>query len=303
MGSPAGARVIPILRALERTLRHVEDSDASGVLPACALPTSLSSLDELGLLTAPSYTLLFGAPGAGCTSLALSFASASAYAHHPVLVVSWESGSDDLMRRVLAARARVPLPAVRAGELTDDQWMRLAATADWIAKADVNVAAGPRTLVDTESVVREWRGQHGDVPALVILDGLTHLSRLDLTGGDVHGRVSAMVRHLAQDLGVAVVASVPANGRTLEVGVPLRLADVGYSSAYVQDADTVVAVHREHGRFAGEVDLDVLKARHVPTGRHRVAFLSEFARFADEPSRDDMERPSGEVAVLAHRRS
>ncbi len=253
------------------------------------ITTGFDDLDRLQAITAPSVTVLFGPPAVGISMLALNIATRSAQDGIPALVVSWESPKSEIVLRVASALSRTHTSAMRAGAMTEESWVRFAASVATIDELDLSVSPGPRTWTELEAIVREWHEDMIDgAPSVLVLDGTPNLARLSSTSSqsvwEEHSRLSVNVRHLAYELGIAVVMTVPVVREALTAREYPKLQHVAYSPAYVHDADVVIAVSRDdqvnlESPRAGEADLVVLKSKHTPTGTVTLAFQGHYARF------------------------
>ncbi|MFE7503752.1 replicative DNA helicase [Promicromonospora sp. NPDC057488] len=270
-------------------------ASSPGKTPQDVVPTGFMDLDRVtgGGLAAASTTAVFGHSGMGSSVLALNFATHAATACDvPVLVVSWESDRDALVRRVLSHTAGVPLTRLTAGALDDDDWRKLAAAMGRIAETPLSMTAGPPTFEVLSARVSEWTATFPSQRRLLVLDGLPHLARLspantETSVWDAHTRISAQVKHLAMTELLIIVYTVPTIVDVMRRADPRpRLGDVAYSPAYVADADLVLGVYREdlverESPRAGEADLHLLKSKHGPTDVFLLAFQGHFQRFVD----------------------
>nr|MQY61287.1 replicative DNA helicase [bacterium] len=66
-----------------------------------------------------------------------------------------------------------------------------------------------------------------------------------------------------------------------------QLSDLRESGAIEQDADVVIFIYRpelyrpDDENIRGKADVNIAKQRNGPTGRISLAFIKEYARFAD----------------------
>jgi len=282
-----------MMRLINEYMEDVEAASATpgGQLLPRALPTGLEQLDFLGAITPQTLTVIYGPPGAGASTLAQGIARASAVGHDiPALHVSWQSPSAEVINRLLAAESAAPALHMRRGTMRDEDWTNLADALSRVGAAPLTLLDGPRALSRLVEVITQWRDEHDASRALVVLDGLDALARLDSPrrkeGWEDHARVTAEIKQLTRELDIAVVATVPIN-REYRQRTDKRpaLTDVAYSPSYATDADLVIAIHRED-LFApsvrpGHADLLLYKARHIPQGVITVEFQGRYARFCD----------------------
>ncbi|HEX6451103.1 MAG TPA: replicative DNA helicase [Trebonia sp.] len=142
------------------------------------------------------------------SALALDFARSATIRHGmPTVVFSLEMGRNEITMRLLAAEARVPMNVMRTGQMSDDDWTRLARRMSEVADAPLFIDDSPNmSLMEIRAKCRRLKQRH-DLK-LVIIDYLQLMS----TPGKVESRqqeVSAMSRSLkllAKELEVPVVA-------------------------------------------------------------------------------------------------
>ena len=142
------------------------------------------------------------------SALALDFARSATIRHQmPTVVFSLEMGRNEITMRLLAAEARVPMNIMRTGQMSDDDWTRLARRMSEVADAPLFIDDSPNmSLMEIRAKCRRLKQRH-DLK-LVIIDYLQLMS----TPGKVESRqqeVSAMSRSLkllAKELDVPVVA-------------------------------------------------------------------------------------------------
>jgi replicative DNA helicase len=142
------------------------------------------------------------------SALALDFARSATIKHGlPTVVFSLEMGRNEITMRLLSAEARVPMHVMRTGQMSDDDWGRLAKRMSEVADAPLFIDDSPNmSLMEIRAKCRRLKQRH-DLK-LVIIDYLQLMS----TPGKVESRqqeVSAMSRSLkllAKELEVPVVA-------------------------------------------------------------------------------------------------
>jgi replicative DNA helicase len=223
------------------------------------------------------------------SALALDFARSATIRHNlPTVVFSLEMGRNEITMRLLSAEARVPMHVMRTGQMSDDDWGRLAKRMSEVADAPLFIDDSPNmSLMEIRAKCRRLKQRH-DLK-LVIIDYLQLMS----TPGKVESRqqeVSAMSRSLkllAKELEVPVVALSQLNrGPEQRQDKKPMLSDLRESGSIEQDADVVILLHREdayerESPRAGEADLIVAKHRNGPTATVTVAFQGHYSRFVD----------------------
>ncbi|GAB3405630.1 replicative DNA helicase [Flindersiella endophytica] len=274
---------------LEATLDEIETIGAQGGQMS-GVPTGTSDLDALTNGLHPGQLIIVAArPGVGKSIMALNLARASAIHNGLAAVIfSLEMGRTEISMRLLAAEARVPLTHMRQGNMTDDDWSRLARKMGEIAEAPLYIDDSPNmTMMEIRAKCRRLRQRH-DL-RLVIIDYL----QLMTSGKRVESRqveVSEFSRNLkllAKELEVPVVALAQLNrGPEQRTDKRPMLSDLRESGSLEQDADMVILLHREdayerESSRPGEADFIVAKHRNGPTADITVAFQGHYQRFVD----------------------
>jgi replicative DNA helicase len=224
------------------------------------------------------------------TSFALGAAAhAALHANKPVLVFSLEMGNLELSQRLLCGEARIDSRKVRTGHLSEDDWSRISQAIGRLAQAPIWIDDNPNlTVMEIRAKARRLKSQVGDL-GMVVIDYL----QLMTGRGNAENRqveVSEMSRGLkilARELECPVVA-LSQLSRQLELRADKRpmLADLRESGSIEQDADVVMFIYRDDvyhddSPDRGQAEIIVSKHRNGPTGVARLAFLSEFTRFAN----------------------
>jgi replicative DNA helicase len=223
------------------------------------------------------------------SALALDIArAASVKAGLTSVLFSLEMGRNEITMRLLSAEARVPLQAMRTGQLSEDDWTRLARRMSEVVDAPLFIDDSPNmSMMEIRSKCRRLKQRH-DLK-LVIVDYLQLMSspkRVENRQQEV-SELSRSLKLLAKELGVPVVALAQLNrGPELRTDKRPLLADLRESGSIEQDSDVVILLHREdayepESPRAGEADLIVAKHRNGPTATVTVAFQGHYSRFVD----------------------
>ena len=111
------------------------------------IPTGISSLDEITTGLNRSDMIVVGArPGMGKTSFALNIArNVAVNQNRPVAFFNLEMSREQMVNRLLSSEARVSSKKLRVGNLTPDEWGRIAVASSVLCKA-------PIYLDDTASI-------------------------------------------------------------------------------------------------------------------------------------------------------
>ncbi|MGK5497563.1 replicative DNA helicase [Streptomyces sp. URMC 125] len=268
-----------------------EDDQASG--PAPGLPMPYAELAEMLGTEAGHLVVIAGRPGMGKSVTLLDIVRHLAIVHDKRAVfVSLEMMRRQLMNRLVAAEATIPLHQLRKHQLDADHWARYHDSRARIAAAPLALVVPPGgiTLSQMRARLRKWAIE-GRLPAALAVDYLQIIKPETTTKyGNRTGEVDAIARglkELAIEFALPVIAAAQLSRQTTsrDSKIPV-LSDLRESGEIEQAADAVVLLHREdyyepaHER-AGELDLIVAKNRNGTTGTCTVAWQGRFSRAVD----------------------
>ena len=292
---------VPLSEALVEAQNDIDaaqnrDGELTGV------PTGFRDFDQLTNGLHPGQLVIIAArPGLGKSTLALDLARhASIHANMPSIFFSLEMGKSEIAMRLLSAEASVKLQSMRTGNVTDDDWQKIARTQGAIAEAPLYIDDSPNmTLVEIRAKCRRLKQKVG--LKLVVIDYL----QLMTSGKRVESRqqevseFSRALKLLAKELEVPVIALSQLN-RNSEQRADKKpaVSDLRESGSLEQDADMVILLHREgayekdHPR-AYEADFIVAKHRNGPTDTITVLFQGHLSRFVDYAPGQQPSGPGG----------
>ncbi|PZF83735.1 replicative DNA helicase [Jiangella anatolica] len=204
------------------------------------------------------------------------------------VIYSLEMGRNEITMRLLSAEAKVPLHHMRSGQMTDDDWNRIARSTGEVSSAPLYIDDSPNmTMMEIRAKCRRLK-QRNDL-RLVIIDYLQLMSsgkRVESRQQEV-AEFSRALKLLAKELEVPVIAMSQLNrGPEQRQDKKPMLSDLRESGSIEQDADMVILLHREdayekESPRAGEADFIVAKHRNGPTATITVAFQGHYSRFVD----------------------
>lgn len=285
----SGEDYVPLFDSIEDAVTQMEIAQKRGG-EMVGVPTGFSELDEMTHGLHPGQLVILAArPAVGKSTLALDIARTAAIRHNkPVIFFSLEMGRAEIAMRLLSAESRIYLQNMRKGDLSDNDWSRIASVRGEINSAPLYIDDSPNmTLVEIRAKCRRLAKRVG--LEMIVIDYI----QLMTSGKKVESRqqevseFSRALKLLAKELGVPVIAisQLNRNSEKSENKKP-ELSHLRESGSLEQDADVVVLLHREdignkeHDR-AGEADLIVAKQRNGPTGTIVVNFLGQFSKFED----------------------
>lgn len=281
----------PMSTLVEETLSMLDAMKRDGGL--LGLGTGFPDVDKvLAGMQAGELIVLAARPGVGKTSFAMQIAEHHACGEKrlPVAVFSLEMPSKQLVLRMAAGRARVPLERIRRGRLSPVDEERLSEAMQLLYEAPIHIDdSGDVSPFDLRAKARRLKQQHPAL-SLIVIDYL----QLMKVRGRVESRqvevaeISRSLKQLAKELEVPIVALAQLNRKVEERKGPPQLSDLRESGAIEQDADVVMFLHRERGdeedeaRAASEVtpvEFHMAKQRNGPLGQADLIFQGAYTRF------------------------
>src|SRR5689334_5079806 len=280
---------LPLADIMPGALDEIEAIGSRGGVMT-GVPTGFHDLDPLtNGLHAGQIVVIAARPAIGKSTLALDLARAAALKHGLATVMfSLEMSRNEITMRLLSAEARVPLHAMRTGQMGEDDWTRLARRMSEVVDAPLFIDASPNmSLMEIRAKCRRLKQRHS--LRLVIIDYLqlmTSPRRVENRQQEVSD-MSRSLKLLAKELDVPVIAISQLNrGPEQRNDKRPLLSDLRESGSIEQDSDVVILLHREdayepESPRAGEADLIVAKHRNGPTAVVTVAFQGHYSRFVD----------------------
>jgi replicative DNA helicase len=235
--------------------------------------------------------ILAARPGMGKSALALGMAANVAVRFDtPVALFTLEMSKAEVTQRLMCAEAKVELHRLRTGRLGSDDWPRLTAACDRLAKAPMYIDdTGSITMMEIRAKARRLKSKHPNL-GLILVDYL----QLMTSGTSAENRVqevsqiSRSLKVLARDLDTPILAMSQLS-RAVEQRHDKRpiLSDLRESGSIEQDADIVCFIYRddyynpEDSPDPGVAEILVAKHRNGPTDKVKLSFISQYAKFAD----------------------
>ena len=272
------------------------------------LATGFQDLDRMTTgMHGGEMIVLAARPSMGKTSLAMNVAEHVALDQkQPVGVFSLEMTAESLVLRMLCARSRVNLRAIRDGFLAERDFPKLTGAAGRMANAPLYIDdTSGLSILQLRAKARRMHQQFGI--KLIVIDYLQLLSstsrRADNRQQEI-ADISNGIKALSKELSVPIIVLSQLN-RDLEKRGPgerPRLSDLRESGSIEQDADLVLLLYKDlkgKGEDEGEdsaaqdvvpVKLMIAKQRNGPTGDVNLTFLKSITRFesAAKVSSDDV---------------
>ncbi len=256
------------------------------------VPSGFRYLDAMTAGFQPSELIILAArPSMGKTALGLNIS------HHvgiktdkAVGFFSMEMSESQLVIRLLCAEAQIDIKKVRTGYLSERDFEKLKLAGEAFAGARIYIDESPAlTIMEMKAKSRRLKmEQRLDI---VFVDYI----QLMRSGGRFENRnqemsfISRSLKELAKELripvvGISQLSRAPEKGR--REPKPL-LSDLRESGALEQDADVVIFIYRpefyhpDDETLRGVAEVSIAKQRNGPIGNLQLAFIREYARFAD----------------------
>lgn len=255
------------------------------------LPSGFRDLDKLTSGFQHGNLIIVAArPSMGKSAFGLCVAANLAIRHRtPVAVFTLEMSTAEVTQRLMCSEAKVESQRLRTGRLAPDDWPRLTAACDKLAKAPIYVDdTGSVTMMEIRSKARRLKSKHPDL-GLIMIDYL----QLMTSGTSAENRVqevsqiSRNLKLLARDLELPILAMSQLS-RAVEQRHDKRpiLSDLRESGSIEQDADLVAFLYRDDyyddaSDQQGIAEVILAKHRNGPTDSVKLSFLKRYAKFAD----------------------
>ena len=280
---------LPLSEIMPGALDEIEAIGSRGGVMT-GVPTGFADLDTLTNGLHPGQMVVIAArPAIGKSTLALDLARAAAIKHRlTTAMFSLEMSRNEITMRLLSAEARVPLQAMRTGQLGEDDWTRLARRMSEVVDAPLFIDDSPNmSMMEIRAKCRRLKQRH-DLRMVIVdyLQLMTSPRRVENRQQEV-SEMSRSLKLLAKEVDVPVVAISQLNrGPEQRNDKRPLLSDLRESGSIEQDSDVVILLHREdayerESPRAGEADLIVAKHRNGPTTTVTVAFQGHYSRFVD----------------------
>lgn len=235
--------------------------------------------------------LIAARPAMGKTAFVLNVATnAAVNANTPVVIFSLEMSKEQCANRILCAQAMVDSEKVAKGDITDEEWSKLA-----IASGELSESAG--IFIDDSAGINiaEIRAKCRKLKlekniGLVVIDYL----QLIQGSGNTKSReqeiaeISRSLKILAKEINVPVLA-LSQLSRAPEARPDHRpmLQDLRESGSIEQDADIVMFLYRDdyynpESEAKNIAEVIIAKHRAGPTGTVELLWMPSYTKFANK---------------------
>jgi replicative DNA helicase len=263
--------------------------------------SGFAGLDEhLNGFQRADLVIIAGRPSMGKTSLALNIARNAGVEHKAcVALFSLEMSRDSLVMRLLSSESGVNSRRMRFGQHTEDEERRVMDATGVLSEAPIYVDDTPMIrMAELRSKALRLNYEHGI--DMVIIDYLQLMQGESTRGGENRVQeisyISRSLKALARELNAPVLA-VSQLSRAVEwrASHEPQLSDLRESGSIEQDADVVLFIYRDEYYYKSEeewiaahpdreypreeADVIIAKHRNGPTGKVKLRFRHNLARF------------------------
>src|ERR671925_222463 len=275
----------------EQLLEKVQEMEGRAAV-LTGLTTGFPDLDKMtsGLQNS-DLIILAARPSMGKTSFALMLAQNAAIKAGAVVgVFSLEMSKESLVMRMLCSQGNIDAQRFRNGFLSRLEWAQIAKSLGILADTKIFLDDTPGiSVLEMRAKARRLAAEQKKLDLIVVdyLQLMTGSAKRFESRQQEVSQISRELKGLAKELNVPLVA-LSQLSRAPESRSDHRpqLADLRESGALEQDADLVAFIYREEQYNRTDenrniAELIVAKQRNGPTDTVYLAFLNQFARFAD----------------------
>ncbi|MDR3766026.1 MAG: replicative DNA helicase [Butyricicoccus sp.] len=280
--SPIKSVIMDLYAQLDERSRS--DSDIPG------LTTGFRDLDHaLTGLNKSDLILVAARPGMGKTAFALNIAlNAAKASKKDVVVFQLEMSKDQLAGRFLASEALIESQKLKTGNLSEDDWIKIARATNVLAKTRIYVDDNPAiTVAEIKAKCRRL----GDGLGLIVIDYLQLMQsggrRSDNRTQEV-AEISRSLKIMAKELNVPVVClSQLSRAAEQRADKKPMLSDLRESGAIEQDADIVLFIYRDDyynddSENKNVAEILIAKNRHGATGSVNLQWIGQYTTFSSQ---------------------
>ena len=197
-----------------------------------------------------------------------------------------EMSKEQIAFRLIGSIGRITQNALRAGELSQQDWVNIESAMSLLKGAPIFIDDAPSlSPADVRARARRLKREH-DL-GLIVVD---YLQLMQVDGSSENrtteiSLISRSLKGLARELDIPVIALSQLN-RSVEQRTDKRpiMSDLRESGAIEQDADLILFIYREEAYDVdtpkkGVAEIRIGKQRNGATGKVSLTFKGEFIRF------------------------
>lgn len=247
------------------------------------IPTPWIDLDHLIGGLRPGAVYVIGArPGVGKSVVGLQLADAMVkHDNGHVLFSSLEMTRDEIMKRLIAQTATVPLSAFDPGGMDATRAAKIQGHAEQLRASNIHLDDRATLTPGAIRSTARTMARRGHLSGIVV----DYLQLMQGAGKSIAPRhelvagFSRSLKMLAKEMQVPVIllSQLNRNSTGKDGGLP-GVADLRESGSIEQDADVVILLHQDREQAPGELFMKVGKNRHGATGNIQLAFEGHYSR-------------------------
>ena len=254
--------------------------------------TGFTDFDKKTAGLQPSELILIGArPSMGKTAFLVNIAQhASVKNKVPTAIFSLEMSKEQLGNRLIQAEAGIDATRLRTGELTDDDWNKIADCTGRLSSAPLYIDDTPAlSIMEMRAKCRRLKVEKN--LGLVVVDYLQLMSVSGASRPESRqleiSEISRSLKGLAKELNIPLLVAAQLS-RAVEARKDHRpmLSDLRESGAIEQDADVVAFLYRDEyynpeTMKQNHAEVIIAKQRNGPTGTVELSFIGALTRFGN----------------------
>jgi len=254
--------------------------------------TGFNEIDHyLSGLQKSDLIILGARPSVGKTTFVLDIARNTAAAGHATAIFSLEMSREQVVDRLIAAEARVPLWRLRTGRLTDEiEFQMIQEALDKLSQLQIFIDDTPSpNILQLRSMARRLQVENKNL-GLIIIDYVQLVLPRTNSENMVQQftEISHGLKALARELNLPILAVSQLNRAVdqREVKIP-RLSDLRETGSWEQDADVVMFIYRKDRdkqnptlEEQNMAEIIIAKHRNGPIGSVQLKFDPEKVSFS-----------------------
>ncbi|MDX2085482.1 MAG: replicative DNA helicase [Candidatus Melainabacteria bacterium] len=237
--------------------------------------------------------ILAARPSMGKTAFCLNIVNHVALREQkPVLVFSLEMSKEAVVQRMLCSEAEIDAQRIRTGEITEQDFQKLAVAMGRLGDAPIYVDDSPgMSVMEMRAKARKLILEQRKELGLIVIDYLQLMEGRSGGKGGMENRtleiaaISRGLKGLARELKVPVMA-LSQLSRAVESRTDKKpmLSDLRESGSIEQDADLVMFIYRDEyynpeTDRPGMADILIAKQRNGPVGNIQLIFRNNITKF------------------------
>lgn len=258
-------------------------------------PTGFSGVDRILVGMGDSDLIILGArPGMGKTSFALNVATNVAITEKKaVCVFSLEMSAEQLVERLLSSEAMVESYALRSGQLSPEDWKKIADAAMRLSATNLYIddTSGMTVTAMKAKLRRVENLGFVVIDYLGLMESEQHYDNRALEVGVISRGLKLMAKEMRVPILCCAQLSRGPEGRTDKRP---QLSDLRESGSIEQDADVVMFLYRDEyyktdrspdAQEGNIAEVIIQKNRHGATGNVKMGWIGAYTKFrtlADE---------------------